>query len=42
VVAAYADNLIIMGKLEDQVKNTANKLIQERKSIELVIVSAIG
>jgi sorting nexin-29 len=27
VMAAYADNIIIMGETEDQVRNTANKLI---------------
>ena len=35
VIAAYADDLIIMGETEDQVKNIAKKLIQEGKSIGL-------
>lgn len=37
VIAVYADNIIIMGETEDQVRNTANKLIEEGKSIGLNI-----
>jgi len=35
VIIAYADDLIIMGETEDQVRNTAKKLIEEGKSLGL-------
>lgn len=37
VIATYADDLIITGKTEDRVRNTAKKLIEEGKSIGLNI-----
>uniref|UniRef100_A0A2S2Q6N4 Retrovirus-related Pol polyprotein from type-2 retrotransposable element R2DM n=1 Tax=Sipha flava TaxID=143950 RepID=A0A2S2Q6N4_9HEMI len=37
VTAAYADDIIIIDETEDQVRNTANKLIEEGKSIGLNI-----
>lgn len=37
VIAAYADDIIIMGETEDQVRNSASKLIEEGKSIGLNI-----
>jgi len=35
VIVVYADNLIVMGETEDQVRNTAKKLKEEEKGIGL-------
>jgi len=37
VIAAYADNIIIMDETKNQVRNTANRLIVEGRSIGLGI-----